>query len=53
MLADFVQQDAAQGGDLRAPGDGPRPTTEHLTPKDAEARPPEILLRDLEYKAQT
>jgi hypothetical protein len=41
-----------RGATIWRAGNGPRPTPEHLTPKDAEARLTEIL-RDLETNAQT
>ena len=40
-----------RGATIWRAGNGPRPTPEHLTPKDAEAQLAEIL-RDLETKAQ-
>ncbi len=40
-----------RGATIWRAGNGPRPTPEHLTPKDAEAQLTEIL-RDLETKAQ-
>ena len=41
-----------RGATIWRAGNGPRPTPEHLTPKDAEARLAEIL-RDLEAKIPT